>query len=156
LKLPLLIKSKNDLGTVGIPESREGQGAIFLLDSGQPGETEPMVNIFMEKCKQEGFRKMLKSQFVLYNDACIKSFLNREIKDLFSNLKLLSKLLFENFSPMIPSMFHKLWKQGLDTNAYYLKLCGSGGGGFILGFTEDISEAKKLLSKHELEVIYTF
>lgn len=156
LKLPLLIKSKNDLGTVGIPESRAGQGAIFLLDSGQPGETEPMVNIFMEKCKQDGFRKMIRSQFVQYNDACIKSFLNREVKELFRNLKLLSKFLLENFTPMIPSVFHKLWKQGLDTNAYYLKLCGSGGGGFILGFTQDIDKAKKMLSSHEMEVIYTF
>jgi mevalonate kinase len=32
-----------------------------------------------------------------------------------------------------------------DTNAYYLKLCGSGGGGYILGFTKDYDKADKML-----------
>ena len=57
---------------------------------------------------------------------------------------------------MIPEQFHTLWKTGIDTNAYYLKLCGSGGGGYILGFTEDISKAQSLLKDHRLEVVYTF
>lgn len=156
LNLPLLIKSKDDLGTVEIPAFQEGKGAIFLLNSGQPGETQPMVNIFMEKLKEEGFRKMLKEQFTKYNDACIKSFLKGDIKPLFRNLKQLSHLLLENFSPMIPANFHDMWKKGIDSNAYYLKLCGSGGGGFILGFTRDFDKAKRLLADQNPEVIYRF
>lgn len=156
LNLPLLIKSKTEVGTVGIPASNDGKGAIFLLNSGQPGETQPMVNIFMEKCKQEGFRKMLKEQFIKTNNECIKSFLQRDVKLLLNNVRQLSKLLFENFTPMIPDVFHKLWQQGIDTNAYYLKLCGSGGGGFVLGFTENYEEAKKILKNQHLEVIYRF
>ena len=57
---------------------------------------------------------------------------------------------------MIPEQFHALWKTGIDTNAYYLKLCGSGGGGYILGFAEDITKAQSVLKDHRLEVIYTF
>ncbi|MDX5404487.1 MAG: mevalonate kinase [Bacteroidota bacterium] len=156
LNLPLLIRSKDDLGTVAIPESREGKGAIFLINSGQPGETQPMVNIFMEKMKHEGFRTMLKDQFVKYNDACIQSFLKGDMKPLFQNLRHLSHLLLENFSPMIPANFQKLWKQGIDTNAYYLKLCGSGGGGFILGFTRDLDRALPYLKEYDPDVIYRF
>lgn len=156
LNLPLLIKSKDDLGTVEIPAYQEGKGAIFLLNSGQPGETQPMVNIFMEKLKEDGFRKMLKEQFTTYNDACIKSFLKGDIKPLFRNLKQLSHLLLENFSPMIPVSFHEMWKKGIESNAYYLKLCGSGGGGFILGFTRDFDKAQKMLDNHNPEVIYRF
>ena len=106
--------------------------------------------------KQEGFRNMIRNQFKKYNDECIHAFLNGDMKPLFHNLKELSGLLLENFKPMIPSVFHKYWKQGLDSNAYYLKLCGSGGGGFILGFTQDIDRAKKLLKDQKLEVIYKF
>ncbi len=156
LRLPILIKGKEDLGTVGIPNYSDGEGAIFLLNSGQPGETQPMVNIFMEKMKHEGFRNMIRQEFKKYNDACIQSFLKGDITPLFSNLKELSKLVLDNFSPMIPTVFQKLWKQGIESNAYYLKLCGSGGGGFILGFTRDFSKAKQLLKDHELEVIYRF
>ena len=57
---------------------------------------------------------------------------------------------------MIPAQFHKLWKKGIDTNAYYLKLCGSGGGGYMLGFTEDIDMAREALKDHKLEVVYNF
>ena len=34
--------------------------------------------------------------------------------------------------------------------------CGSGGGGYILGFTQDLTKAKSLLADHQLEVVYTF
>jgi mevalonate kinase len=46
---------------------------------------------------------------------------------------------------MIPENIFNAWKRGLDTNAYYLKLCGSGGGGYILGFTKDYDKADKML-----------
>ncbi|MCB9261447.1 MAG: mevalonate kinase [Flavobacteriales bacterium] len=157
LNLPVLIKSKTSMGTVGLPQAdANGKGAIFLINSGEPGKTEPMVNIFMEKMKNEGFRNMLKQEFKKYNDACIQAFLKRDIKPLFSNIKQLSKLLLNNFSPMIPAVFHKLWKEGIESNAYYLKLCGSGGGGYFLGFTQNLDEAQKRLKDYELEVVFTF
>lgn len=154
LQLPVLIHSKEELGTVSIPNKTEGKGAIFLLNSGQPGETQPMVNIFMEKMKHEGFRTVMKEQFTKYNDACIAAFLKGDTKPLFNNLKKLSHLVFENFTPMIPQSVKELWKQGFETNAYYLKLCGSGGGGFVLGFTPDYEKAQELLKGYDTEIIY--
>ncbi|MEQ9261710.1 MAG: mevalonate kinase [Owenweeksia sp.] len=156
LKLPVLISSKEELGTVAIPEPGTGKGAVFLLNSGQPGETQPMVNIFMEKMKNKGFRQVMKDQFTKYNDACIQAFLKGDTKPLFSNLKKLSHLVLEYFTPMIPHSVHELWKKGIETNAYYLKLCGSGGGGFVLGFTRDYDKARDLLKDHEPELIYRF
>jgi len=156
LSLPILINSKDNLEATGIPSQKEGKGAVFLLDSEQIGETEPMVSIFMNKMKNEGFRKMLNEDFAKYTDACIDDFLHGNVKSLFGNVKQLSKVVLTNFKPMIPKAFHKLWQQGLDTNAYYLKLCGSGGGGYILGFTEDYQKAQKLLNKYKLELVYRF
>ncbi len=156
LNIPLLIKSKSEINPVGIPEMTQGNGAVFLLDSGTPGETEPMVNIFMEKCKNEGFRTMLKDQFVKHNDACINSFVKGEFTNLFKELKSLSSLVLDNFKPMIPTSFHSIWKKGIDTEDYYMKLCGSGGGGYILGFAENFEKAEKALKGHKLEVIYRF
>jgi|TARA_Y100000385_G_C13109476_1_gene651516 mevalonate kinase len=154
--LPLLIKSTNELGSVDLPASELGAGAVFLLNSGVPGETQPMVEIFMDKLKEEGFRNMLKHQFVKYNDACIKAFVEGDTNPLFSNLKKLSRLVLENFEPMIPHGFHDLWKQGLDSEDYYLKLCGSGGGGFVMGFTRDYEKTRKLFNKFDPEVVYRF
>jgi len=157
LSLPILINSQNNIEPAGIPsQTQNGKGAVFLLDSGTTGETAPMVQIFMENMKQEGFRKMLKDQFVKHTDACVDDFLQGDIKSLFKNIKTLSKVVFDNFKPMIPKEFHTLWKKGIETNAYYLKLCGSGGGGYILGFTEDYKNAKKVLKNYKLEVVYNF
>lgn len=157
LSIPILINSKDNIEATGIPSQRsDGTGAVFLLDSGIIGETAPMVSIFMENMKQEGFRKMLKNQFIKHTDACVDDFLKGDFKSLFLNTKKLSKVALNHFKPMIPLQFHELWKNGLDTNDYYLKLCGSGGGGYILGFTEDIDKARQSLKDYKLEVVYNF
>ena len=155
--LPVLIHSKTHLDTVGLPSPNEhGKGAIFLMDSGLPGQTQNMVSIFLEKCKQDGFRHLIKNQFKKYNDECIEAFLKKDFKPLFHSLKQLSQLVYDNFSPMIPDNYKKLWKEGIDSNSYYLKLCGSGGGGYILGFAKDYEKADKMLEGFNKEVIYRF
>ncbi len=157
LSIPILINSKDNIEATGIPsQSTDGKGAVFLIDSGIIGETAPMVSIFMENMKQEGFRNMIKNQFIKHTDACVDDFLKGDIKSLFKNTKQLSKVVLNHFKPMIPKEFHELWKKGLKTNDYYLKLCGSGGGGYILGFTEDIEKAKQALEDYKLEVVYNF
>ncbi|WP_276169130.1 mevalonate kinase family protein [Zobellia alginiliquefaciens] len=157
LSIPILINSKDNIESTSIPtQNPEGKGAVFLLDSGSTGETAPMVQIFMEKMKQEGFRNMIKDQFIKHTDACVEDFVSGNVKSLFGNLKQLSHVVLDNFKPMIPAKFHDLWKKGIETNDYYLKLCGSGGGGYILGFAEDLEKAKKALKGYNLEVVYNF
>ena len=157
LSLPILINSKDNIESTSIPsQNKEGKGAVFLLDSGATGETAPMVQLFMEKMKQEGFRQMLKNQFIKHTDACVEDFISGNVKSLFGNLKQLSHVVLDNFKPMIPAKFHQLWQQGIETNDYYLKLCGSGGGGYILGFTQDIDKARNILKDYKLEVVYNF
>ena len=157
LSLPILINSKDNIESTSLPsQNKEGKGAVFLLDSGMTGETAPMVQLFMEKMKHEGFRKVIKEKFIKHTDACVDHFLNGDIKSLFGHVKQLSHVVLDHFKPMIPSQFHQLWQKGIETNDYYLKLCGSGGGGYILGFTEDIDRAQKALDGHKLEVVYNF
>jgi mevalonate kinase len=157
LSLPILINSQDNIESTSIPtQNPDGKGAVFLLDSGTVGETAPMVQIFMEQMKHEGFRKVLKNQFIRYTDACVEDFISGNVKSLFGNIKKLSHVVLNHFSPMIPQEFHQLWKQGIESNSYYLKLCGSGGGGYILGFTEDMEKAREALKGHRLEVVYNF
>ncbi len=157
LSLPILINSKDNIESTSLPtQNPKGKGAVFLLDSGMTGETAPMVQIFMEQMKQEGFRNMLKDKFIKHTDACVDHFLNGDVKGLFGHVKQLSHVVLDHFKPMIPKQFHELWRRGIETNDYYLKLCGSGGGGYILGFTEDIERAQRSLEGHKLEVVYNF
>ena len=157
LSLPILIHAQDHIASTAIPSQHTaGKGAVFLLDSGQVGETAPMVQLFMEQMKQEGFRNMLKDQFIKHTDACVDDFVNGNVHSLFSNMRQLSKVVLDHFKPMIPTEFHELWREGLKTNDYYLKLGGSGGGGYILGFAPDLEKAQKALKDYHLEVVYNF
>ncbi len=156
LSLPILINSKDNIEATGIPSQKEGKGAVFLLDSEMVGETQPMINIFMNKMKNEGFRNMIDRDFARYTDACIDDFLHGNVNSLFGNVKSLSKVVLKHFKPMIPKSFQKLWQEGIESNDYYLKLCGSGGGGYILGFTEDYEKVKIVLKGYKLELVYRF
>jgi mevalonate kinase len=75
MNLPILIENKENLDKVAIPDRKEKE--LFSIDSGITGETGPMIQIFFEKMKTEGFRKTLKEEFIRYNNACIDSFLKK-------------------------------------------------------------------------------
>ncbi|MGA0383710.1 MAG: mevalonate kinase family protein [Flavobacteriaceae bacterium] len=157
LSIPILIHAKDHVESTHIPSQKlDGKGAVFLLDSGVVGETAPMVQLFMKNLENKQFEEVMRDQFVKYTDACIDHFLKGEVKGLFKDLRKLSQVVFEHFKPMIPESVLGLWQKGLETDAYYLKLCGSGGGGYFLGFTEDLERAKRELEGHTLEVVYTF
>ena len=157
LSLPILIHSKNEIETTGIPsQSTNGKGAVFLLDSGMSSETAPMVDLFFKSMKNKNYNKIIKEKFIKTTDDCVEDFLNGDFNSLFKNMKILSKFVLENFKPMIPKDFHQLWKKGIESDDYFLKLCGSGGGGYILGFSKDFQKAKKSLSNYKLELVYNF
>jgi mevalonate kinase len=157
LSLPILIRSKNEIETTGIPlQSSNGKGAVFLLDSGESSETAPMVEIFFKSMKNKNFNKIIREDFIKTTDSCVDNFLDGNFKSLFLDIKKLSRVVLKNFKPMIPQNFHKVWEKGIETNDYFLKLCGSGGGGYILGFSQNFEKAKLALKDYKLEVVYNF
>ena len=127
-----------------------------MLDSGESSETAPMVDIFFKSMKNKNFNKIIREDFIKTTDSCVDNFLAGDFKSLFLDIKKLSQVVFDNFKPMIPLNFHKIWKTGIESNDYFLKLCGSGGGGYILGFSEDFEKAKSALKDYKLEVVYNF
>ena len=154
VKHPLLIHNKKDICMVGIPRNKhDHNGAIFLINTGNPGRTGPLVNIFLDNCKIDDFMLRVRNEMIPLNDACIKSLIKGETKRFFDTLGDLSRFLYDNLGPMIPEAFKKIWRYGLDSHSFYLKLCGSGGGGFLLGFTDDFDKAKKELHSMNVEII---
>lgn len=151
---PLLIRSREDISVVGIPgDEQNKEGGIFLVNTGSPGKTEPLVNIFMQKCENIDFKQKLQNNMIPLTNNCIMSLIDGDTETFFQNLYKLSGFLLENLQPMIPAHYEKLWKQGLDSGDYYIKLCGSGGGGFLLGFTRSYDKAKQILKSMDIDVI---
>jgi mevalonate kinase len=153
LNLPLLINGKNGVEPVKVEMNSLGKGAIFLIDTGISRSTEPLVKYYMQRMEEPTFREFVDKQLKPFANNCIQAFLEGDKETLFAYMKLLSKFQFEHFKPMIPKLFNKMWKRGLDSGEYYLKLCGAGGGGFILGFTKNYELTKKQLKGQNLELL---
>ena len=156
LNSPILIKNKNELGPVFIPKFSKGPGGIFLLNTKRSRKTEPLVNLFLEKTRNDNFSSLCEDVLKPITNQCIDNFLNVNIELLLKNFKQLSAFQHEHFSPMIPKLYRDLWSDGLSSNDYSLKLCGAGGGGFLMGITDDFQKVKRVLSAHELRLLLSF
>ncbi len=156
LGVPLIINGDQEIEKVDLShlKSEVGEGAIFLLNTKRARRTEPLVNLFLEKCKNEEFSKLLKSELTLFSDNCIDAFISKDYPKLFENFKELSMFQYEHFSPMIPKLFDTYWEQGIKSNNFSLKLCGAGGGGFLIGIAKNIKTAKQELNGLDLKVIW--
>src|SRR5690606_30204099 len=103
----LLIHGKTDYRAVELPSYGKGKGGLFLLNTGRPRRTEPLVNLFLEKCRQESFLRNCMDHLIPINDACIDAFLKQDTESLKTNMAALSKLQYEHFAPMIPQLFQE-------------------------------------------------
>jgi mevalonate kinase len=154
IQYPLLIKNPAEIITVAIPRNKfDKGGAIFLINSGKPGKTAPLVKHFLEQYSEPAYKRMIDEEFIPTNNQCIESLLHGHGIRFFESLKHLSALQFEHFQRMIPDGIRYIWALGLSTGDYNMKLCGSGGGGFMLGFAQDYSKARTTLAEKGVEII---
>lgn len=131
LKQPLLIRNLHDILPVDLPQYGicTPKGAVFLLDTGGSGRTQPLVKQFLELCDDSTYYNKIQSEFIPLNNQCINALLENNMGLFFSTLKKLTHFTLLYFRSMIPEAFVDVWKKGLKTDDFYLKLCGSGGGG---------------------------
>lgn len=156
LNRPILRHQDGHLGTVDLPEFKDGKGGLFLLNTGRARRTEPLVNLFLEKCKTTEFNSKIENDLRSITDQCITYFLEGQIQELYKSFAELSAFQFENLTPMIPNLYQEIWKSGLDNCLFKLKLCGAGGGGFLLGMTLDFDQAASDLSSYEIRPLLRF
>lgn len=154
LKYPLFIKDQQNISSIGISRKNiKSDDAVFIVNTKQTGKTAPLVDLFMTKCLNAVYIEKIKNDLIPTTNKCIHSLLQGDISSFYKHLKQLSKFQLEYLKEMIPDEFLKHWEEGIAKNHYLLKLCGSGGGGYILGFTRQFSKVKMELAAHGLEVI---
>lgn len=156
LNKPLLIRSKTVIEEAILPNYSKGEGAMFLLNTGRARKTEPLVNLFFEKLNTESFKNAVSERLIPITNNCIKSFLEGDIESLLENFDALSRFQYKHLQPMIPNLYQDLWKSGLDKGSFKLKLCGAGGGGFILGIAANLKVAIKELENYEIRPFLYF
>ncbi len=150
LKKPLLIHSFEKIEPL---ESQINLDHFFLINSGQQRNTGPLVNIYQEKMKDPEFKNSCANILSREVNFAIEDVLSgADTKNLFHHMWLISKFQWEYFQEMIPIQFKQIWEKGLDSGEYVLKLCGAGGGGFILGFSYNRYDSHLLPSIEKFEL----
>ena len=149
----LLVSGKKKLSTINIPKFKKNKGAVFLLNTWRQRRTEHLMNLFLEKSQSLEFDKKCKKVLLPITETCIKNFLQSDRERLFKSFRKLSQFQFDNFPSMIPPLFKELWQRGIQSDNYYFKLCGAGGGGFLLGVTKDFNDLDTSLKGHEIRPV---
>ncbi len=154
---PIRVSSPDKIEIVEFPsEKNDSVFYIFLVDTGLMSKTEGLVQLFLEKSNSPKYRKVLLNSMIPGNNRCIDHVLEGRIRDFLSEVETLSGLQLEIFSEMIPDNYKKLWENGITTGNYSFKLCGSGGGGFILGFTRDMENVSSMFREYGQKVLPVF
>ena len=155
LDAPLVLRSSQEVEVVKIPEEKEGgNGAIFLIDTGISRETGPLVRIFLSKCEDLNFDVRVEEELGSLSNAAIQAFIQGDWNILLPIFTAISQFQWTYFQEMIPASFRPLWEASLHSTHYKLKICGAGGGGFLLGMTADLEATRQALSGYELRVVH--
>jgi mevalonate kinase len=134
LNQPVLIDGK----TMVVPplKSWKEHFCLYLIDTKVPRKTGPLVNAFIEKFDSDlQFQQVVTGQIVPLNNQIIEDFLSGNYTHLAGKIAQLSGLQLENFDMLILPQHKKIWGKALAENEFFLKICGAGGGGFMLAFT---------------------
>ncbi len=149
---PLLVDDQQSISVVTRKLASSSNGGFFLLDTRKQRNTKPLVKAFQAKCQHTGFREMLNKEYIPLNNACVNAVIKNDctLQELMHRL---SDLQLKYFKELIPEEFLLSWAQGLSSGKYTLKLCGAGGGGFLLGYTDDYLNVSQGKSKLEQNII---
>lgn len=149
LAQPLLIRQKTQ---VSVAEAAIWQEApvVFLLDTQIPRQTGPLVEWFLDQSAQMPFAQALNSTFLPAHEAMIQSWLRADDAEFWIHLHTVSQFQYDYFDPMIPAAIRPVWEKSLQTPGLRLKICGAGGGGFVLGFARTEKIVKEILAEYPI------
>ena len=151
LNKPLLIDSKKFIHPVQI-DLTETNLSFALIDTGTTGATGPLVQHFIERFNIPEFELAFERQFIPANNGCIESLLNGNQQNFFLFLDQLIQFQLQHFQRMIPGKFHAVISEALNDQVF-IKLLGSGGGGFLLAVSETKSGLKNWAGKNQIELL---
>ncbi len=125
----------------------------FLIDTGISRSTADFVREFNHNLSNPDFKRLIDNDLVRLSNQALKLYLTGQTNDFFAVLKDLSQFQLTHLTEMILPDYQLIWKDGIESEDYHLKLCGAGGGGFLLGFAKDEKTIDYLKKKHQLRII---
>lgn len=138
---------------VEVPEPGDSNGVFFLVDTGISRRTGPLVGAFLLKFEDDAFAEAVQRELAPATENAIRYYLEGRRKVMIPEIRRISAFQYANFREMIPASFRGLWEEGLNSGIFQLKLCGAGGGGFLMGYTEDVAAARARINSRRFLVL---
>lgn len=149
---PILIDSNKQICPIEFDMNKSGL-AMALIDTKTTGATGPLVKHFIDLFNLPEFKLAFDNQFIPANNGCVKSLLNDDKSVFFQHLEQLVRFQLYHFHRMIPINFHRIISFA-HCSKVFIKLLGSGGGGFLLVFAHDRKAIEDFTEKHGLSLIW--
>ena len=127
---------------------------IFLIDTNIKSPTAPLVEKFKESRKDSSYLDKFDNEYVPLVSKCIKSLTDKKDDEFYNYLSQLSKLQIELLSHTIPEETRKFFLTNINNEGFQVKLCGAGGGGFLLGFTKDIEKTNNYWQNTKYQIYW--
>jgi mevalonate kinase len=126
---------------------------VALIDTGMPHKAHNLVEQFINNCMDETYLTSIKKNMIIPSNNCIDALLEGNSGKFFRNLSDLSASQYIYFRPMIIPSLEEFWKQSFQTDDFALKLCGSGGGGYLLAFVKNYDAFGDVLKQYNLSAL---
>jgi mevalonate kinase len=165
LQKPVLLGGKEGAALVKLPSGiqpiaegevpKKGSFTIFLLDTSIQRSATPLIAYFMQQSK--GLTLSSRIDFSLIPDVqdAIRSFLNGNSAAVYKHFGVIGLFQYKFLRGLIPVKYRKLWAASTESDLFKLKVCGAGGGGFILGMTKDWEGTKAALVGQKLIPVFS-
>lgn len=126
---------------------------IFLIDTKVKSQTGPLVTHFKDLRNNEDYRKKFDDIYSNIVDKCIYALIDKEDEIFFNNLSQLSDLQYEMLSFAIPDEIKEFFHADIKEHHFRVKLCGSGGGGFLLCFSNNTDKTRQFWEKKKYNIL---
>ena len=151
LMKPVLVDKVNSLVTTTDLSLFLATCTLYLIDSHSKGNTSDLVSHFMEQYRQSEFKEKIDCEYIPIINQTISAVIAGDFGSFETFMAKYSRFQLSNFEKMIPVVMRKYFEYGIETGDFYLKLCGSGGGGYMLAISRNQLETEAYFNVNHLD-----
>ncbi len=127
---------------------------IFLIDTKIKSPTAPLVEHFKKLRQDNIYLEKFDNEYIPLVSNCIGSLTSKNDDDFYTYLYRLSQLQLELLSHTIPESTRHYFLKNIKEDGFQVKLCGAGGGGYLLGFSDNIDKTNKYWNNIDKTIIW--
>lgn len=152
---PVLITEE---GNVSFPDvnsiCNDPACGLFLVDTGQTSGTNSLVEWYLKQAEDWEFHRAIQEVFHPMIRQAVLSLLADRFQPFEEAFGAIGAFQMQYLYPMIPEHMTSSCERGLSTGEFYLKLCGSGGGGYMLGVTRFPAVTENYFAHQGLDLVW--